>query len=1350
MFRVSLDLLANDRDPEDDALAVTSISFEGQLFTVNPLETLFIERQGIVIEVSDSLVTISKGGDDPFALGAAPLVLSYGVTDARGAASTATLTIDFGTAPTNRPPEAVGDSVAAIEDTPVTFDVRSNDSDPDDDPLTVTAINGTALSTTAPVTIAGAGTVVLNANGTLTFTPQLNFNGTPSFSYTVSDGFGGTATGTVDIAIAAVNDAPTGTTRFMTIDEDTTVSFGAIGTDGLDSDGDPVSVTAVNGTSISATAPVVIAGVGTVSLTPGGMLSFTPAANFNGAAGFDFTVSDGKGGTAQSRADFNVRPVADAPVAGADVFAASEDVPVTLAVLANDSDADGDTLSIIAINGTAISLGSPVAVAGAGSVALNADGALTFTPLPNISGPQSFSYTVSDGTGRTATSTANLDIAAVNDGPVAAADTVATTEDTPVTFDVRANDSDLDGDPLAVIAINGTAISVGAPVTVAGAGTVALNANGTLTFTPLPDISGARSFSYTISDGNGGTATANATLNITSVNDAPVATADVFAATEDTPTSFDVRPNDSDGDGGTLSVVAVNGAPISIGEPVTIPGVGTISLNANGTLGFTPALNANGTKNFSYTLSDGQGGTTLGSVTVNIAAVADGSTLTVASNNVGFLVDNAENIAASGVGQIDVDGPGTIGTLTLTDGEAAKLIDAGLSLVDQDGATVVVATQLSNNLQSLQTLGVDSIDAANGVTAISVDAGNLSLLLTGSLPQFDVAQSDGALDVTLNVAGTIGGGAPGALFAGVTDPAGLIAGLGAAGIDHIDLGGSGTNASAQISGAQASQLIGAGIDFADDDVVTVAATQLSNNLQSLQTLGVDVVAVVGGATVLDIDAGSLAALSPAGLPQFDVAQSDGALDLTLNVAGGGDLFAGQADPLGLIAALGGAGIDHLDINGDAMLGTTQISDAQAEALVNAGIDFDGDDTINVVAVGTQLGTTLSELQTLGVDDVTTTSELGVLSLDAGLEGSGGLATFIGTELPQFDDALDVSLGVKGADFLSVDVETLAADLLAAGIDHLHIDPLAPPLPIAEAHIGALIAAGLDFTDDSAVTMMAAGASTHLSTTLHDLQELGVDSIQRLGPTGPLTVDLGENIDGLAALPQFDLDQPDAALDVTLRLNETNFLDDADLGTLLGVDVLAGLTTPDLYGDLIDALIAAGIDRINLDTSGRVELTDGLADVLIAFEGFTAEDAELVLNAAGSGDHLRTSLHEMAHLGVDAVEVDDQGADPVYVDFGDGPLDETTLLGMLDALDSDNSDSTPLFTGSAEVALVVDQATAEAIAQASGALDKLAELGFTEITVLDGVDNSFIGMLESGPLEVKLIGQDDDLYDHLNP
>ncbi|WP_353200131.1 cadherin-like domain-containing protein, partial [Sandarakinorhabdus sp.] len=109
---------------------------------------------------------------------------------------------------TNLAPTAASDAVSLNEDSAVTFSVTANDSDPNGDALAVTAINGAAIIAGTPVTLAGVGTVTLNADGTLTFKPLANYFGTPSFAYTISDGKGGLATGTVNLTVAAVNDAP--------------------------------------------------------------------------------------------------------------------------------------------------------------------------------------------------------------------------------------------------------------------------------------------------------------------------------------------------------------------------------------------------------------------------------------------------------------------------------------------------------------------------------------------------------------------------------------------------------------------------------------------------------------------------------------------------------------------------------------------------------------------------------------------------------------------------------------------------------------------------------------------------------------------------------------------------------------------------------------------------------------------------------------------------------------------------------------------------------------------------------------------------------------------------------------
>ncbi|HSO07094.1 MAG TPA: cadherin-like domain-containing protein, partial [Pelomicrobium sp.] len=137
----------------------------------------------------------------------------------------------------------------------------------------------------------------------------------------------------------------------------------------------------------------------------------------------------------------------------------------------------------------------------------------TFTPAANYNGPVSFDYVVSDGNGGTDTGTVNITVNPINDDPVANPDAVGTTAGTPVTFDPAANDTDVDGDPLGVAAIDGSPVAVGGTVTVAG-GSVTLNADGTLTFSPAPGFTGSPTFAYAVSDGNGGTATTTVSLTV--------------------------------------------------------------------------------------------------------------------------------------------------------------------------------------------------------------------------------------------------------------------------------------------------------------------------------------------------------------------------------------------------------------------------------------------------------------------------------------------------------------------------------------------------------------------------------------------------------------------------------------------------------------------------------------------------------------------------------------------------------------------------------------------------------------------------------------------------------------------
>jgi hypothetical protein len=172
----------------------------------------------------------------------------------------------------NSPPVATDDLAATDEDIAVTVDVLSNDSDPDSDPLTIDS-----------VTQGSNGSVVDNGDGTVTYTPDANFNGNDSFTYTINDGRGGTDTATVSVSAAAVNDAPVATDDTAATTPDTPVIVDVLAND-TDVDLDTLSIHSVGAASN-----------GTVTVG-GSTVTYTPDAGFTGTDSFDYTVSDGNGG----------------------------------------------------------------------------------------------------------------------------------------------------------------------------------------------------------------------------------------------------------------------------------------------------------------------------------------------------------------------------------------------------------------------------------------------------------------------------------------------------------------------------------------------------------------------------------------------------------------------------------------------------------------------------------------------------------------------------------------------------------------------------------------------------------------------------------------------------------------------------------------------------------------------------------------------------------------------------------------------------------------------------------------------------------------------------------------------
>jgi VCBS repeat-containing protein len=491
----------------------------------------------------------------------------------------------------NDAPMAATDSTATDENVPVTTgDVLTNDTDAENDSLTITGF-----------TQGAHGTVIDNGDGTFDYTPDNAFNGADSFTYTITDGNGKFDTATVNVTVNAVNDAPVAADNTVATHEDTDYTFVAGDFNFSDTDGDALSKVQI--TSLPGYGTLELSGVAvalnddiTAADIDAGNLTFTPAPDASGTGydSFTFKVNDGSvySDSAYTQT-IDVNAVNDDPTAVNDAAVTTEDVPVTTGnVLINDTDTENDTLTV-----TGFSQGV------SGSVVNNGDGTFTYIPNPDSNGLDSFTYTVSDGHGGTSTATITVTVHAVNDLPVATDDTIVTSEDTPVSSaNVLTNDIDLDGDALEIDSF-----------TQPGHGSVVHNGDGTFTFVPEANFHGSDSFTYTVSDTHGGTDTATVHISVNSVNDAPEAINDTATTDEDTSvTTENVLANDTDPDDDTLAVASFSQ-----------PEHGSVTYNGDGTFSYLPEANYNGDDSFNYILSDGSGGSDSATVNITVDAVED-------------------------------------------------------------------------------------------------------------------------------------------------------------------------------------------------------------------------------------------------------------------------------------------------------------------------------------------------------------------------------------------------------------------------------------------------------------------------------------------------------------------------------------------------------------------------------------------------------------------------------------------------------------------------------------------------------------------------------------------------------
>jgi large repetitive protein len=591
-------LLANDTDIENDSLSVVPTPTEAPL-------------NGVVTLNSDGSFVYTPNenyfGNDSF---------TYQVTDGNGGIDTAIATISV--VSVNDIPVANDDSFTINEDVALSIasaDVNillANDTDVEGDSLSVN---------TTPIAAPSNGSLALNFDGSFVYTPDANYFGSDSFTYEISDGNGGTATASVLITINSINDAPVANGESFNVNEDTTLTITSVAANNLlandtDLEGDSLSIV---------TTPSIGPSNGSLTLNADGSFVYTPTADYEGSDSFVYEIEDGNGGTDTATATINVTALNDTPVATNDSFSVNEDGTLTITdiapnnLLANDSDIDGDSLSVVT---------TPVSGPSNGALTLNADGSFVYTPNANFNGSDSFTYQINDGNSATSNAVASITINAVNDTPVGVDDSFTINEDETLTVLLAAgdnllnNDSDVDGDSLSVITT---------PVDSPDNGSLTLNADGSFEYIPTANFNGTDTFTYQLSDGNGGINTATATITIAAVNDDPTVTDDSYNLTEDGPLNIlvsdvdNLLANDSDVDGDSISVVT---------SPISGPSNGILVLGADGSFLYTPLLNFNGIDSFTYQVTDGNGGSASGTVTITVGPVNDAPTVAITTFNV--------------------------------------------------------------------------------------------------------------------------------------------------------------------------------------------------------------------------------------------------------------------------------------------------------------------------------------------------------------------------------------------------------------------------------------------------------------------------------------------------------------------------------------------------------------------------------------------------------------------------------------------------------------------------------------------------------------------------------------------
>ncbi|MCA6690213.1 tandem-95 repeat protein, partial [Vibrio parahaemolyticus] len=659
---VTIDVLVNDSDVEGDVLSIQSASVPSEQGSVDIVDGKLVFTPAENFNGEATITYIVTDGD---------------LTDEANVTVTVT--------PVNDSPVAVDDTVSTQEDTVVIIDVLPNDSDVDGDKLSI-------QSASVPKE---QGTVEV-VDGKLVFTPAENFNGDAEITYTVTDGQL-TDEAKVTVTVNPVNDAPT-----IKVDAVESITEDAVSTDTVvatlevadtDTPEDQLTVSLENNSN----GYFVLVG-NEVKLTQAGV----DAVNNDELNLKDLTisvsVSDGVNPTVSDSDSLVVNRANDAPTVENAIAdqELSEDF-ATYTIDLNDAFKDSDSALNFSVSGNSNVL-----------VSIE-NGIATISPTADWNGSETLTFTATDPSGESISQTVNFTVAPVAD---IVADKATVVEDTPTIIKVLGNDTfEDDGKVVSLDTNNGPAN-----------GTVSVNPDGSVTYTPNDNYVGKDTFTYVVTSG-GVSESTTVEVNVTPVNDAPVAKDDIATTQEDTAVTIDVLPNDTDVDGDKLSI-----------ESASVPKEqGTVEV-VNGKLVFTPAENFNGDAEITYTVTDSQL-TDEAKVTVTVNPVNDAPTIKVdAVESITEDAVNTDTVVAT-LTVRDTDTPEDQLTVSLENnsngyfvlvGNEVKLTQAGVDAVNNDELNLKDLTISASVSDGVNPTANDSdsliVNRVNDAPTIKVDA----------------------------------------------------------------------------------------------------------------------------------------------------------------------------------------------------------------------------------------------------------------------------------------------------------------------------------------------------------------------------------------------------------------------------------------------------------------------------------------------------------------------------------------------------------------------------------------------------------------------------------------------------